>query len=136
MSSKNLKLQKKIYMKSSQRMVHGSDTEEARRMHKSSNYDSPHSGNGKLFISYSEQHNPRHIKSNYHKYAERNYKSGGSGSTSGGGHSMEGMMYIKKANFYPNKVKHNVSDMTDQENIHSINEDKESMFYPTKVWER
>lgn len=76
------------------------------------------------------------MKSSYHKYVERNYKSGGSGSNgthnSGGGHSMENMVYVKKNQFYP-RTKLNVSDMTEQENMHSINEDKESVFHSGNV---
>jgi hypothetical protein len=71
-----------------------------------------------------------HLKSNYHKLADRNYRSGGSGSTSGGGASMDKMQY-NKAQFYPKK-KLNVSDMTEQENL--MHEDKESVFYSAQVY--
>lgn len=113
-------------------MLHSSETEE-RKMNKNSTYDSPHSGNGGMTNTSQDLHNQRQMKSDYQKYVERNYKSGGSGSTSGGGQSRESMIYMKKNNFYPHKVKHNISDMTDQENIHSIHDDKSSMFYTTKV---
>ena len=102
-------------------------------MTKNSNYDSPHSGNGGVGNTSQDLHNQRQMKSDYQKYVERNYKSGGSGSTSGGGNSRESMVYIKKNHFYPNKVKHNISDMTDQENLHSIHDEKSSMFYTAKV---
>ena len=62
---------------------------------------------------------------------EKNYRSG-SGSTSGGGQSMEGMQFFQKNQYYP-RTKVNVSDITDQENFHSTQENKESTFNNIKV---
>jgi hypothetical protein len=81
------------------------------------------------FIYLGMDQHQAHLKSNYHKLADRNYRSGGSGSTSGGGASMDKMQY-NKAQFYPKK-KLNVSDMTEQENL--MHEDKESVFYSAQV---
>ena len=61
---------------------------------------------------------------------EKNYRSGGSGSTSGGT-SVDGVNYFKNQ-FYP-RVKLNVSDMTEQISIHHPQDENESIFYQVKV---
>ena len=50
MSTKNLKLQKKMHVKNSQRMLHSSNTNEGRTLAINLNYDSPLNGNGKFYL--------------------------------------------------------------------------------------
>lgn len=57
---------------------------------------------------------------NYHKFVDRSYRSGGSGSH-GGGKSMENIQHVKNQ-YYP-KPKLNMSDINDPQVMQSIHED-------------
>lgn len=78
-----------------------------------------------------DQQSHHQLKSNYNKYVEKNYRSGGSGSTSGGT-SVDGVNYFKNQ-FYP-RVKLNISDMTDQMSIQHPSDRPESIFYQVQVF--
>ena len=133
--SGDFKHQKKMNIRNSQRALNSSDADEARKHFHNVNYDSPHSGSGKLlkfhnFWEGMEHHQNLQLKKNYNKLADKQYRSGGSGSTSGGT-SMEGMQYFKNQ-YYP-RMNLNVSDVTDQQNVHSMQDDKDSVFYSAQV---
>ena len=73
-----------------------------------------------------DSQNPQlQLKQNYHKFVDRSYRSGGSGSTSGG-KSMENMPYFK--NQYYQRTKLNVSNVGEPSSMHSIQE----TYYPDR----
>lgn len=84
--SGDFKHQKKMNIRNSQRILNSSDADEARKHFQNVNYDSPHSGSGKFLKLHNGQIGMEHkqnlqLKKNYNKLAEKQYRSGGSGST-------------------------------------------------------
>lgn len=108
-------------------MLHSSDTDEVRKHVQNINYDSPLSGGGKdIIINFIDPQHPQlQLKQNYHKFVDRSYRSGESGSTSGG-KSMENIPYFK--NQYYQRKKLNASNANEPGSMHSIQE----TYYPEK----